>query len=194
MQAKLESKFVIGILLVASSLLLAACSVKEDKTGGKEDVKIATPVGGLHVTTDANVKDVGLGLYPGATLKPGTERNKSSANVNISTPFFGLRVVALTYQSDDTPEKITDYYKKELGKYGVVVECRSKWKSDNVVYNGGNSSKPVTCGNEERSGDTLELKVGTEDHQRVVAIKPSGKGTEFSLVYVNARGGKEEAL
>lgn len=182
------------LLSLAALLLLGACTVKSDKSGGKEDVKINTPMGGMHVTTDADTKDIGLAAYPGAKLKPGDEHDKSSANVNISTPFFGLKVVAQTFLSDDSPEKITDFYKKELARYGSVVQCKGAWHGNTTTYKKGEGSQPVTCSNEDHSGDTLELKVGTNENQHVVAIKPSGKGTEFSLVYVNTRGGKGEAL
>ncbi len=175
-----------------AGLLLGACSVSQHKSGDKEDVKINTPVGGMHVTTDADVKEVGMSVYPGAKLKPGDEHDKNSANVNINTPFFGLKVVAQTFLSDDSPEKITEYYKKELAKYGSVVQCRGR--SHGTTYKRGEGSQPVSCDNEDHAGDALELKVGTNENQHVVAIKSSGKGTEFSLVYVNARGGKGEAL
>jgi len=36
--------------------------------------------------------------------------------------------------------------------------------------------------------NVTELKVGKKGLQRIVAIKPSGKGTEFSLVYVRTQG------
>jgi hypothetical protein len=43
---------------------------------------------------------------------------------------------------------------------------------------------------EQNSGPVTELKVGTEDNQRVVAIEPrdAGKGSSFALVYVHSRG------
>jgi hypothetical protein len=31
-----------------------------------------------------------------------------------------------------------------------------------------------------------ELKVGTENNQRIMAVKPTAKGSEFALVYVRA--------
>jgi hypothetical protein len=34
----------------------------------------------------------------------------------------------------------------------------------------------------------VQLVTGTEDRQRVVAVKRRGSGSEFSLVYVNTRG------
>ena len=47
-----------------------------------------------------------LPVYPGARLKQDdSDGNDKSANVNISSFGFGLKVVALEYQSDDSPDK-----------------------------------------------------------------------------------------
>ena len=46
----------------------------------------------------------------------------------------------------------------------------------------------VTCSDRTGSDHEYkeELKVGTENNQRIVAVKPSGSGSEFVLVYVRA--------
>jgi len=54
-------------------------------------------------------------------------------------------------------------------------------------------SKPVSCGN-DGSGDSVELKVGTEGNQHIVAVKPNSKGSRFALVYVRMRTGKEDTV
>jgi len=119
-----SSKFqLIGTLalgfVIVGSLLLPACSinVKKEKNGEDKQVDISTPVGGIHVSKGANVADVGVAVYPGARLKQDDSNgNDKSANVNISSFGFGLKVVALEYQSDDSPAKLIAYYKDELKK------------------------------------------------------------------------------
>jgi hypothetical protein len=137
-------------------------------------------------------RDVGLPIYPGAKPKPPTPNDKNSANVNISTAFFGLRVAVVEFVSDDSPAKVAQFYRKELLEYGSVVECHSNWDSVTDVHKDKSGSHELHCDGPS-TGDTLELKVGTEERQHVVAIKPSGSGTEFALVYVSTRG-KGEAL
>ena len=91
-------------LAIFSIALLGACSVnvKKQKDGEDKQVDINTPVGGIHVSKDANVGDVGIAVYPGAHLKQkDSDGNDKSANVNISSFGFGLKVVALEYESDD---------------------------------------------------------------------------------------------
>jgi hypothetical protein len=169
-----------------SVALLAACSVnvKKQKDGEDKQVDINTPVGGIHVSKDANVADVGVAVYPGARLKQNdSDGNDKSANVNISSFGFGLRVVALEYESNDAPAKLIAYYKDELKKYGKVLECHtSHFDVDPDVDSSDHGSKELTC--EGSSGNNVELKVGTKANQHIVAVKPEGKGSSFSLVYV----------
>ena len=55
---------------------------------------------------------------------------------------------------------------------------------------GGDGAKPVLC-RENGRGESVELKVGTEDNEHIVAVKPDGKGSRFALVYVRTRAGRK---
>src|SRR5216684_4237187 len=95
-------------VIAAALLLLAACSVnvKKDNNGEDKNVDITTPFGGIHVNNDANARDTGLPVYPGARLKPKNgDHDEKSANVNISAGGYGLKVVAIEYLTDDAPSK-----------------------------------------------------------------------------------------
>lgn len=195
-----ESRFnnaLILVVVLAAFLSLPACSVNVKKNADGEDKKvdIQTPFGGIHVNTNADPRDTGLAVYPGAKLKEKDSNNDTkSANVNISGPGFGVKVVALEYVSDDPPQKLIDFYKDQLKKYGGVLECRTNRRSgdEHAGFNGDEDdrkshSKPLTC-DKDNSGKTVELKVGTEDNQHIVAVEPQGKGSSFALVYVRTRG------
>jgi len=181
---------------IASFFILSACSVNVNKGGedGDKKVDIQTPMGGLHVNEGADVRDVGLSVYPGAKPKPkdGNDGEEKSANVNLSFGNFGLKVVALEYLSDDAPDKVLAYYTNELKKYGKVLQCAGTsgsgagadihiGKSDD-----DSDSGVLTCG--DSKGDGTELKVGTKANQHIVSVKPNGKGSDFALVYVRTRG------
>jgi hypothetical protein len=185
----------LGLALAFAVLVaLPACSinVKKDKTGEDKKVDIETPVGGIHVSKDADVRDTGLPVYPGARVKEKVENGEEkSANVNISSGLFGLKVVAIEYQSDDSPDKIIAYYKDKLKKYGNVLECHTNKHGGDVEINktthDSEGSRDVKCPS-DNTGNTVELKVGTEDNQHIVAIDPRGKGADFALVFVQTRG------
>jgi hypothetical protein len=181
------------LIAVGCTLSLLAChvSVKDHKDGDNDKVDIETPIGGIHVNEEANVRDTGLVVYPGARQKEkGKDDDSKSANVNISSSFFGLKVVALEYESDDSPEKVLAFYKDQLKKFGHVVQCHtSKHGGDFSVSAGDNSdsSEEVRCKGSD-SGNVVELKVGTEGNQHLVSVEPEGKGSDFALVYVLTRG------
>ena len=173
-----------------ATILLPGCSinVKKEQDGQDKQVDISTPVGGIHVSKGANVADVGLAVYPGARLKQNdSDGNDKSANVNISSFGFGLKVVAMEYQSDDSPAKLVAYYKDQLQKYGKVLECHTSHFEVNPDIKGSDhESHELTC--EGSSGNNVELKVGTKENQHIVAVEPDGKGSSFSLVYVRTHG------
>jgi len=183
------SAFAFG-LAILGALLLPACSVnlKKEQDGQDKQVDIKTPVGGIHVSKGANVADVGLAVYPGARLKQkDSDGDDKSANVNISGFGFGLKVVALEYESDDSPAKLVAYYKDRLQRYGHVLECRTSHLDLNTdMKSSDHGSHELSCGGS--SGSHIELKVGTKENQHIVAIQPEGKGSSFSLVYVRTHG------
>ena len=180
---------VFAFAIVAALFLPAgSVNVKKEQDGQDKQVDINTPLGGIHVSKGANVADVGLAVYPGARLKQNDSDGKDkSANVNISSFGFGLKVVALEYQSDDAPAKLVAYYKDELKKYGKVLECHtSHFDVDPDIKGSDHGSHELTC--EGSNGDNIELKVGTKENQHIVAVQPDEKGSSFSLVYVRTHG------
>jgi hypothetical protein len=188
-----KDKFSAFVMVMATGaclavLLLPACSVnvKKEANGQDKQVDVSTLLGGVHVSKQANVSDVGLTVYPGAHLKEeDSDGSNKSANVNISGFGYGLRVVAVEYVSDDSPARVLSFYKDQLKKYGNVLEChtsRGNWN----VHTGRSDSKELTC--EGSGGNDIELKVGMQDDQHIVAVRPEGKGSSFALVYVRTHG------
>lgn len=175
----------LGSLLLVGSL---GCSIhaSKDQSGKDKDVDIRTPFGSLSVHKGAgDTKDLGLPLYPGSTAKQ-EKGNDDDDNVNISSSIFGLKVIVQKFRSDDSPDKVLGFYQKEMGKYGKVITCNG---GGNMGFHHHDSDSPVSCDND---GDhdheyRQELKVGTQNNQHVMAVKPSGKGSEFVLVFVRAK-------
>jgi len=177
-------------LALAMSFMLGCTISERDNERGSKDTEIRTPVGGMRVQTNIDPKDVGLAVYPGARLKPSEDSdNDKSANVNISTPFFGLRVIALDYVTDDSAEKVLDFYKKDMSRYGKVVECKNT--SGHVNSKGDVDMKFDLKCDDTGSGKSTELKAGEGNSQHIVGVTPQYKGTEFGLVYIQIRGKQE---
>jgi hypothetical protein len=190
----------LAIILFLFAFLLLGCSVHADKSdnGKAKKVDIETPFGSIHARKDVNAKDTGLQVYPGA--RPHVSDNPhedNQANVDLSSFGFGIKVIAASFDSDDPPMKVLDFYRKQMKTYGNAIECRTE--GHNFGHHKENLDDPVTC--EKGPGDPaavnsngLELKVGTKGRQRIVEIKPEGKGTRFALVYVQLRKGKDNEV
>lgn len=174
-------------MMIAATAMMSGCRIESDKRNGNDNVKIATPFGGMTVKTNDAVVTEGLGLpvYPGAELVK-KDKDNGAADVNMSFGSFQLRVKAASYRTEDSPDKVSAFYRKALGRYGDVIECQN----DKPVGSPIRTGEGLTCDNdkgnhitvnEDMSGK-MELKAGSKVHQHIVAIDPDGSGTKMGLV------------
>jgi len=178
-------------LTLSLGMLVSAPAIAQDGNSQDKSLDVRSSVGDLHVGPDADAKKVGLPLYPGA--HPKHEEDNNPLNFGILTESFGMTLVVAKYESNDPPAKVLDFYREKMKKYGKVVECRGGSDHHDSEDEGQGGSKPVKCEG-DNTGPVRELKVGTEDNARVVAIEnpDSPKGTIFALVYVHTRGKRGE--
>ena len=110
------------------------------------------------------------------------DKNNGAADVNMSFGSFQLRVKAASYRTQDSPDQVTAFYRKALGRYGDVIQCQN----DKPVGTPTRTAEGLTCDNEkdnhvyvndDESGK-LELKAGSKQHQHIVAIDPDGQWNE----------------
>jgi hypothetical protein len=172
----------IRLFVAVLSLSAAACGASEGP-GGREL--------SLKVTDKTTARAVGLPAYPGSKLYKDHGEDPSGADIGISTPLFGLNVVALKMESSDEPESVAAFYHKALSKYGDVLECsdasdRKRTREPSADTDG------LTCDADEPGPHAVVYKVGTENNQRIVAIDSYGSGTRFSLVHVDIRDNSEQ--
>ena len=182
-----------AVVVLTMLVILPGCKINVKKDAAEQDkrVDISTLIGGIHVSNGLDARDLGVAVYPGARPRQEKDNDQKGANVNISSPYFGIKVAAQEYESDDSMDKVISFYTDQLKKYGAVVKCHGKWKGKDanaqVGHDSGKHSHEVTC-DKDSSGDSIELKVGTEENQHLVAIEPQGKGCKFALVRVEVRG------
>jgi hypothetical protein len=181
-----------GLAMLLSVPVFPAGAQQTDNGNQDKNLDIRSSVGDLHVGNDANIRDIGLPLYPGARLRHD-EHDKNSANLAIFTSAFGMKLLVANYDADDSPDKLIAYYRDKLKKYGRVIECHTGEHGGDVHVNAGKNdssgSKDVKCEG-DNNGNVVELKVGTQDNQHLVSVEPSekGNGSTFALVYVRTRG------
>ncbi|MGA2252563.1 hypothetical protein [Terracidiphilus sp.] len=195
-----------------AAVVLAGCRINVDKgaNGEEKKVQVDTPFGGIHMNTDqTTASDVGLPLYPGATLVTNDEKHKS-ADVHIGFGEWQLRVRAVSYGTPDDQDKVAAFYKKALGRYGDVLTCKNK----QPVGTPTTTAEGLTCADDSNKTvnvkvyddsekdkgmnfdihDGIELKAGSKRHQHVVSVqdqKEDGK-TVFAMVALDLPAGMDK--
>ena len=171
-----------------SLTLMAGCRIQVDKNkdGQEKNVKIETPLGGLHVRADqTSAADVGLPAYPGAHIAPDKDGDKS-ADVHLGFGEWQLRVKVVTYDTSDPQDKVVAFYEKALGRYGDVIRC----DGNQPVGTPAATREGLTCSDDKGNSNVhvsddsgLSLRAGSRHHQHIFAVKKNtGTGTRFSLV------------
>jgi hypothetical protein len=185
-------------LAVAAAFAFSVISVRAQTADDDSDNKnfdIKSSAGDVHVGSDVDLRQIGLPAYPGARLRTHDE-HRNSANLALFTSAFGVKLLVVNYDSDDETGKIVSFYRGKLKKYGKVLECRASRRRDDINVNPDDQDskrKELRCDG-DNTGNVIELKVGTEDNQHMVAIEPAekGPGSTFAIVYVHTRGKQAE--
>jgi hypothetical protein len=192
----------LGLASAAALLLLtSACSinVEKNKDGRDKNVKIETPLGGIHVTQDAvSAADTGLPQYPGARIDKDREGDKS-ADIHMGFGDWEMRIKVVRYQTPDQQDKVLAFYKKALGRYGDVIQCDGK----SSVGTPSVTREGLTCDDSGMHADVhvdagngqqgIYLKAGSKRHQHIMGIdRNSGADeTKFSLVQLDLPAGTD---
>ena len=187
-------------LIFGALLAAVGCHVSVDKGRNGEDknVKIDTPLGGLHVRSDQTTAvDLGLPVYPGAQVAPDHEGDKS-ADVHFGFGQFQLRVKVVTYKTSDDRDKVVAFYKNAMGRFGDVLTCDGNRPVGSPAITGegltcSEDSKVQLHGNGLDDDSNFTLRAGSKHHQHLFVIKNGGEGTRFSLVELQLPTGLDDS-
>ncbi|MBS2032293.1 MAG: hypothetical protein JST54_30615 [Deltaproteobacteria bacterium] len=133
-----------------------------------------------ELSTHADKVDTDVTPYPGARRIEKDEDGDGSLMLSLMSGAKGLKLSLAKYTTKDAPEKVIAFYKTELAKRGAVTVCDAK-----------NAKSEACSGDGVHSSDddkSVELRVGTKDNQRVVAVTPKDKGTELVLLRLELPG------
>jgi hypothetical protein len=123
---------------------------------------------------------LGMVVYPRAYRVANSRTDP--VNVSFTGSFAEARVVPERFVTDDEPGRVLGFYRAAARRAHVdVIECRG---SINIRRTQG-AEKPVCI--EDPSSEVVRLAAGTRPYYRMVAVKPRGTATEFTLVAVYAR-------
>src|ERR1700734_2635111 len=96
----------LGLSLLA--VVLSGCKVQVDKSsnGEGDNVKIATPFGGINIDKDqTSAAELGLPAYPGSVLDTAGDGSRS-AKVDMGFGSWKLRVKTAHYSTADSRDKV----------------------------------------------------------------------------------------
>jgi len=181
MKAGILGSSLLAVLVVGAT----GCKVKVDKSSDGDNVKIATPFGGIAVNKDqTSAADLGLPAYPGAVTDTANDGNRS-AKVDMGFGSFKLRVRVAHYRSADDRDQVLAFYRKALSEYGNVIECVGGKPVGAISATG----EGLTCDHSDHdhatshSPDDLQLKAGSTRHQHIVAFQDGDTSpTRFTLI------------
>ena len=149
----------------------------------------AAQAGGLDIHGDADAKDVGLPIYPGAVKTPDTAGDTAGFSFGIWGESFGFKLAVVSYRSTDGVDAVARFYRDALGKYGPVLDCTgARKKPDKHDDDKSDKNKPVNCDSDSVEPGGRLFKVGINRSQHVFKVKPSGDGSAFTLVRVEMHG------
>ncbi len=186
--------------LALSSLLcltVAGCRVTNHKNGNNDNVDIGTPFGSMQVKTNDDVDTARLGItpYPGAhVVKKDKDNGAADVNINFGSLHLGVKAVNLI--TTDAPDKVIAFYKKDLARYGVVLQC----VGSRTIGEAKHTAEGLSCSDGDRShgthftwnnnndSDKDELRTGSKQHQHVVAVESKDGGTNIGLVALDLPG------
>lgn len=166
-----SSRTLCPIVLAAFGILPSPTTAQEEKGAG------------VTLATEASDKDIGLPLYPGSRRHKDKDNDSSAGNFGLWGGGSGFKLVVLKMESDDSPEKIADFYKKALAKYGKVLDCSHPAPVPPEAAKTAPADQ-LSCADDKPDKGGALFKAGTKQKQHLVAIQPAGRGSLYQILYL----------
>lgn len=164
------------VLVTVNMLVFFAFLSSTANVASAQDQKGA----GITMAADADAKDIGLPLYPGSRRHIDKDSDSPGVNLGLWGGGSGFKLAVLKMESDDSMDKVADYYKKKLKKFGKVLDCSPATSSGSP----DKDAKQLSCENDKPDKGGVLFKSGTKADQYIVAIQPAAQGSLYQLVHL----------
>ncbi len=138
----------------------------------------------VHANQDVSAERIGLPEFPGARASHDSSED-ANADVGFDLGDVHFRLLVSKFITSRTTADVLAFYRKPLAHYGDVIECVGGQPYGPITSTRGG----LTCDNEQTRDhvhtetDTHELRAGTHERFRIVAVEPGRiGGTEFTLL------------
>lgn len=173
-------------MVLCVALAIAAPGVRAQNDQDKKDDNGFSA--GVTVNTKADAKAVGLPVYPGSRPHKDNSDDSSAANLGLWGGSIGFKLSLMKLETDAAPQKVAEYYRKALGKYGKVLDCTNAPALTQEQKDANEKSNTLACDDDHAKAGEVIYKVGKRDDQRIVNVEPNGTGSVYSLVYLSTKG------
>jgi hypothetical protein len=147
----------------------------------------------IHAGSGVTPGDIGLPAYPGATpARSNGSDDKAEFDIGFAFGDTHFRMKGISYDSDESPDRILEFYRKALGRYGDVLECDHgrpvgalTVTSSGLKCSDQNRGDHVSVDGRLDSSKDHELRAGSPDEFRIVGINASHiESARFVIMYV----------
>jgi hypothetical protein len=146
--------FVVVIAVVVGGAVYVAKQTRVETTSGGS--KVETPFGTVETTNDDSAKiaqKMGVEVYPGAKPLPG------GASVKLG----GMSTASAIFESDDPPEKVAEFYRKQFPNANVTSHS-------------------------DDGGTHIALVIGKNEKWTTITIEGHEGGSKITIASVNGGG------
>jgi hypothetical protein len=146
----------------------------------------------VHASSQVTPAAVGLPVYPGATLAVKHGGEDAAFDIGFAFGDTRLRIAGISYDSDDVPDRVLDFYRKALSRYGDVLECDHGRPVGNLAV----TSSGLRC-SDRKGGDNVnvdgrfnsskdhDLRAGSPDEFHIAGVDGSdNNSSHFVIMYV----------
>lgn len=143
---------------------------------------------GIELSDKLTPSDVGLPVYPGATVRRDKADDGEGLNLSLWGGSLGFKLALMKFSSSDSVDKVAAFYREALAKHGAVLDC----SGPRPIKTATGASEPadkktLACNRDDKGEPGGRLyKVGTPQQQRVVSIKPVGQRVDFELMKIES--------
>lgn len=174
------------LLLFTIALMTSALTAQDQRSksdGDKHTIRLETDSGRYGVASEGlDPKRLGVAIYPGAKVDESENVGKG-AHLSLDWGKVSAHLYAQKYITTASPDEVLSFYRKQLAKYGKILECPNHKPLVSVT-------SELKCEDSKDSHDdgSFELKSGTDNSQHIVGVTPKDHGTEIGIVYLEKSG------
>ena len=114
-----------AIIAIAVALSAAAAPAQQKPDSERHTFRVETDSGRYGMSAEKlDPKRLGVDIYPGAQVLREGDNDRAGGSLTFDWGKDSVRLFVQKYSTSDPSDKVLAFYRKQLSKYGPVIECR----------------------------------------------------------------------